>query len=130
MQWRLPAADAAVAGRFHASSGPLVDGWPRRWSRQKPRVRLCGLGAGPGWSGRIGLGRILNCPDAGPTSRALGCSEGSDDETTRDASEKKAGVAIKIVSGNVGKTASSETAYSTVSRLQFKIPLRLPRPTK
>ena len=48
-------------------------------------------------------------------------------ETTRS---KGAGFRVAVVGGSVGGTKATETTGSTVSRLKFSVPLRLPRPGK
>ncbi len=50
------------------------------------------------------------------------------DETSQTSTEKKGGLSLKVVSGGIGGSKSTETSSSSVSRLQFKIPLKLPRP--
>ena len=52
------------------------------------------------------------------------------DETICGTSEKKAGIAIKVLSATIGKATSLESSHSSVSRLQFTIPLQLPRPVQ
>jgi hypothetical protein len=51
-------------------------------------------------------------------------------ESAEASSSKKAGVAISVVTGSVGGTKTSESSNSSVSRLKFTIPLKLPRPQK
>jgi hypothetical protein len=50
------------------------------------------------------------------------------DETSQSSSEKKAGLGLKVVTGGLAGSQSLESSTSTVSRIQFTIPLKLLRP--
>ena len=47
-------------------------------------------------------------------------------QSTTDSTTKKGGLQISVVNAGVGKEASNENSNSTVSRLRFKVPLKLP----
>lgn len=50
------------------------------------------------------------------------------DESSQSSSDKKAGLGLKVVSGGLSSSQALESSTSTVSRIQFTIPLKLPRP--